>query len=730
MGLALIWRPALPAAGLALAPLLLAAMLYWQWRRWRRRLGARRAWPLAAARSVTVALLVLAMLDPACRRELQDTARQRLLVLVDRSDSMRVADDGVATREARAEALVGLVRQALPPGVEMARWSFAAETWPEGAPAPAGAAPGTDIGGALLAAAEQEAQAAAVLLLTDGGDEPPQPLRLPRAPLVLAAIGSDPAGWRDVSVTELRVPSAVECGVTFPVEADLLARGHADASFRAGLENLEVALARARAGGNWEQLASSRADLRQGRAQVRFETRCDEPAVWRYRLTVAGAPAELSPLNNRRAATVEARREALDVLYFSRRLGADLKRLRQTLSGDQALTFTALYRTGGERYTVQAGEGVDVASLRQGLPADAAALRQFECLILGSFPSQLWTAGEMRTVLQYVEAGGGLIWLGGEESFDAGGYEASALAPLIPWRLGGGGALQRGDHPVTVPLAAADDPAVAGLRELLAQSEGETLTVAAMNLPGALAPGARVLLEAERPQGRAPLLVTQAYGRGRVYALASNTSWQWAGGHGVADTFYRRLWRQMTRAAAGASAGGRLLQVTWEGNALRPAGRTTAAVRVTEPEGVSLRATLADGGGSTALPLERGDETGLWRVALSFRGRGDYTFRLEALRGGEVAESYEKLLPVAPPAEEGTRLECRASDLKRLAERAGGACFEEAEAEGLIAAVTERMRRPRRFEQVSLISRGPWFALAVLLALLAEWMLRRRRQLV
>ncbi len=735
---ALIWRPALPAVAQAAVLLLLAAMLVLQWRRLRRRFGVRRAWPIVAARGVVVVLLLLAFNDPACRRPAKGGVPRRLLVLLDRSDSMRVADDGAATREARAERLVAGLERRLPAGVEVTRWAFAGDVWSEPGPPPAAQPPGTDVGGALLAAAERAGKADVVWLLTDGGDEPPRPPRLPAGWLAVAAIGSDPSTWRDVAVAEVQAPAVVECGATFGIEAELLARGAADERFRAGLEKVAVTLSRERGAGEWEQVAAGTADLRQGRGRVAFETRCEEAGSRRFKVEAATVPGELSPLNNRRRFVVEARRETLDVLYFSRRLGADLKYLRRELSADPALTFTALFLAAGGRHTVQAGEGVDVAAIEHGgLPADAAALRRFDCLILGSFPAELWSVEEMRALLRYVEEGGGVIWLGGEESFEGGGYETSPLAPLIPWRMGGGAGdtLVRADCPVSIPPAAAGDAAVAGLREVMAQADGEgdgaPLTMAAVNRPGGpLLPGARVLLNAELPGGSVPLLVAQWYGRGRVYALASNAGWRWAATTGMPALFHRRLWRQLVRAAAGRSEGGRLLQVNWEGNVLRPAGRTTAEVRLTAPAETKLRATLADGGGVIPLPLAPGGEEGTWRVAVSFGRRGEYLFRLEALREGEVAETYEKRLAVEPPEDEGTRLECRLRDLARLAERQDGICHPEAEAERLIAALAERLRSDREAGQASLVSDGPWFLLAVLAALCVEWSLRRRLNLV
>lgn len=729
-----IWRPVLPALALAGVLLLLVAMLVVQAKRLSARFGTRRAWPILAARSLTVLLLLVMLLDPVYTRTVTDGLRQRLLILIDRSDSMSVADDGHTSREQRAEAIGQQLSDTFATRTELLKWSFAQEVWKANVTPPVSPR-GTDLGEALLAAADQAGDVSAIVLLTDGGDEPVNPVRFPRAPLLICAMGTDPKGWRDTAIESVQGPDIVERGTTFTLTALLRARGHATPAFRDTLVKREVKVWCRNPDGKEVLLATAIADLSGGSAEQTFQVQCAEEGVHLYRVELAAGNDELSPLNNRRTLRIEARRESLDVLYFSRRLGADLKRLRQVLGADPALAFTALYRTGGERYTVQAPEGVDTADLQLGLPAAPQALRRFGCIILGSFPAQLWSAEEMRALLDYVEAGGGLIWLGGDESFEGGGYETSALAPLIPWRMTGGrSTLQREDVSVSIPLSASTDPIVAGLHDLLARAReggGEgALNLPAFNAVRQPSPAASVLLEVEGPQGRSPLLIAQPYGRGRIYAFASNTSWQWAGGTPGAAAFYRRLWQQMVRAAAGTTDGGRHLQVTWEGNRLRPAGRTSARVLLLDATGVQLRATLTDPQGMQTLPLLPADEPDTWQVNLAFRNRGDTLFRLEALQAGEPIEVYEKTLVVAPPQDEGSHLERQTGFLGQLASREGGRCYLEEESEQLIADLNATLHSAEKTEQVSVVSRHAWFAFALLATLAAEWLLRRKQNLI
>ena len=728
----LVWRPVLPAVALAAVMLLLAVMLAWQARFLRARFAPRHVWPIIAVRSLTVLLLGLALLDPAYTRRMRDAVPRHILVLTDRSESMKVRDDGLQTREQRADAIAEHLARSLPRHVRSVRWSFADSVWPDGAPAPQQVG-GTDMAGALQEAADSAGDTVAVVLLSDGGDEPPDPIRLPRAPIFACAIGSDLEGWRDTAVTALQGPETAERSTTFELTATFRATGREQNGFRDILQACAVKLWHQLPNGSESLAAEQVVDLRSGEAACGFPVQCDEEGVHRFRVELLPAAGELSPLNNQRTHSVEARRESLDVLYFSRRLGADLKRLRQALSADPALAFTALYLTGGERYTVQAPDGVDTTELLTGLPTAPEALRRFNCILLGSFPAHLWSSDEMRAMLTYVEEGGGVIWLGGDESFEGGGYGASALAPLLPWQLTGEtSTLLREEAPLRIPPSAAGDPVVAGLHDLLAaagQSAGGAIALPSFNRVQNLSPAARVLLEAETPSGRTPILITQPYGRGQIVVLASNTSWQWAGGTLEASTFYRRLWQQLVRAAAGRTDGGRHLQVIWEGNRLRPAGRTSARIRMIDAQGATLRASLSAAEGERALPLTATDEPDAWQVNLAFHGRGEYLFRLEALRDMHPLDVYEKRLSVAPPQDEGTRLERHVDWLEALASRTAGRCYTEETSDQLATDLQAAMMGQEMTEQVSVVSHHPWVALALLATLLAEWLLRRRRNL-
>jgi uncharacterized membrane protein len=718
----LFWDPALPLPFVCGILVLLCGVLAYASRGLIRRFGRRRAWPVLAARGVLFVLLLMALVDPVMRRQITPDETRRILVLRDDSGSMDVAD-GRTTRRQRVQELLASVRASLPAHIPFDVRPF-------------GDQQGTDLGAALDEAAAQTASedAAAVLLLSDGGDEPIRALKLPRAPLAVIGFGEDGSHWSNVAVTQVTAPVSVEKQASFTVEADLTVCG--PVAFRQQQSPVSVALLRQDADGvRWNPVATQAVDCTSGRRRVKFETRCDEPGQVLFRIQAAAVVGERSPLDNRQTFLVDVRREALDVLYYSRRLGADMKLLRQELGTDPALTFTALYRTLGERFTVQGTQVAAQEEWTRGLPAELEQLRHFDCILIGSFPAHEWTAAEMKNLLAFVEQGGGLIWLGGEESFDGGGYGVTPLQPLLPWEATGGeSSLRRGLFAVSVPLQAAGQPAVEGLRELLSESGAQGLSnplgVSSLNTPGALRAGTDVLMEAELPGLKAPLVTMHRYGRGRIITVASNTTWQWARESGALAQFYRRFWRQAVRAVCGQSEGGRILQVTWNANLYRPGDPVTAGVRLGDGRGVRLKASLSGPGGTITLPVTPAGAADAWQVEWVMRARGIWNFQLTAERNGDVEETYRRTVPMALLPDEGSHLPCQAAELSRLGSKGGGFYLHEAQADQVAARLAALVQPVSRVETRSVVSGSPWFLVAVLMAVLTELALRRRLNLV
>ncbi len=80
------------------------------------------------------------------------------------------------------------------------------------------------------------------------------------------------------------------------------------------------------------------------------------------------------------------------------------------------------------------GIAVDARPIK-GLPEDLAQLDVFDLLILADVPALSLSSQQVQSIRHYVETlGGGLIVIGGEQSFGLGGYYGSALEEVLPVR--------------------------------------------------------------------------------------------------------------------------------------------------------------------------------------------------------------------------------------------------------------------------------------------------------
>lgn len=723
------WSPHIPALLLAVILLAGCAGVWWLFRVLRRRWPARVALMLTAPKAVVLALLILALLDPGVRDESSSTARRTLVLFSDQSDSMALQDAPGGTRRQRAERIAEDLVADLPGRVRVERRWF--DTAIHERPAPVGGkGRGTDLGACLQELARQLSgtDCLGVVVLSDGGDEAVEAAGLPSCPIATVGIGGDVTALDDVGLAAVVYPEVVERGVDCEIAIDAAARG--SRAFLDRLAAVPLVLERADAGGRWQALDKASVDLRQGRARATFRRRESETGNVRLRVSLADQPGEATTLNNRRELGIDVRERALHVLYFSRVVGVEFKLLRAELARDPGVTFTALYRTLGERFMVQGDRITGDDDLTAGFPRDAKALARYDVIVLGSFAADAWSAEEQKRLAAWVAEGGALVLLGGDESFGAGGYAASPLAPLMPWQIRADEPrAQRSDVVVAVPPGATGHPVMRGVAEALVAAGSPV--IASCNRPGSPRPGATPLLVAE-DQGRQVVVALQTFAKGKVLGIATDTLWRLARAGRDGANAYGLFWRQAVRTLADKAEGGAALRVSWDKARYRPGETATATVRLTAGGTARLDAWYASEQGARRdlLPQVASGEQAVSTVTVPFASRGSYTVHLTANQDGTVVESYDKTFLIAPALPEGARLERDDDGLKRLAESHGGIHV----AEGALNPMKEWLAAQARAGTLvttrSLVFGSPWWFMLLMAALVAEWTVRRWRNLI
>ena len=487
--LALIqWHPRFSGVWCGVIVFAAAVWLYFLHRRMRRRVSPARARWLLLPKLLTLLALLFGLFDPVSAVQKNEATQGKLLVLVDSSSSMDVADDYRQPRVTRARNLVAAWKSALPRDVQVDALEFDTAIHPPGEAA-SSALRGTDLGGCLLAISERNDLASylGVVLLTDGGDEALENPALPKLPLYLVGIGTDPTTWNDVSIASVDCPPTAEKDVSFDLTVELQGRAGHGGSFAAQLGQVQVALEhatsppRAQPVGDdvrsptpttstWEKISSQTVDLSNLHRVLHLSVKPAELGIQRYRVTVGPVAGELSALNNSRTVTVNVRKKSIHVLFFAQALGQEFKVLRNELVHDPGIAFTALVRTTGSRFLLQGDRLPGDEALADGFPTAKKSLAAYDVIIIGSLLAENFLPPQMQALTEFAADGGTVIFLGGDTAFGRGGYAPTPLAALFPWRISEHEPeLAHGIFPIRVPPTGTGNPILGSVEDIVAR---------------------------------------------------------------------------------------------------------------------------------------------------------------------------------------------------------------------------------------------------------------------
>lgn len=169
--------------------------------------------------------------------------------------------------------------------------------------------------------------------------------------------------------------------------------------------------------------------------------------------------------------------------------------------------------------------------LLSGFPEEAADLFRYDAIVLDDIEAGFFTADQQQLIRDFVaRRGGGLLMLGGQESFRRGEYDRTPVGELLPVdlrqpvvRAHGGVRLEltrEGWLQPWVRLRTDEDAEHARLRDM---PSFQTLNPALR-----VRPGAQVMATVRDESGESwPALVVQRFGRGRSGALCIGDLWRW-----------------------------------------------------------------------------------------------------------------------------------------------------------------------------------------------------------
>ncbi len=721
----------------------------------RHRLSPRRRWVLFGIRLAVIALAMLAMLRPSLVHTKTKKQSVRLVVLVDQSRSMLVAD--AVGGKSRWAVLRSVVEEALPAleqlseNLEVEVYGFDSELHPldftagklDLSSTPDGQQ--TAIGAALEDVLRRETgkRLGGVILLSDGAQRayaphdiapqgPTRRLAELGYPLYTLAFGQSRGlgQARDVAIKELSVNQTVY------VKNDLTVHGNARIDGFGG-QTIPVQILLETASGKMEVAGTQelKAPPQGESVPIELHTVPQTPGEYKLTLRAAKQPGELVTTNNEISTFITVLKGGVNVLYLEGGLRVDQKYLRRSL--DASADIKVDYLSFNPRDPKQ--RPVDLLERFQ--------RGKYDVYIIGDVDASYFTPDELQALAKVVRNGAGLVMLGGFHTFGPGGYADSPLAELLPVAMDGKERQQLGDRPrsdvqLRGPLTMRPAKPLGQRHYLMALDDSKDRDQQWAKLPpleganklGQPKPSAQVL--AETPDGK-PLMVVQEAG-GRVIAFAVDSTWHWWMEGFAAQ--HKRFWRQVVLWLAHKDelADGNV----WIKLAQRrfgPRQRVEFTAGAQSPQGEALPAAryeaeiqLPDGTKQKVNLVQQGDHVS--GVFDQTQTAGDYAITVTAQnQGAPVGTAKSRFLVFEQDLELDNAVADPAllASLSAMTRDVGGQSLAPEELPDLLRRIQEK---PPELEVETLVKQTPWdtwpFFLIFVGLISTEWYLRKKWGLV
>ena len=492
--------------------------------------------------------LLVSIVRPVRVTATESTVGARVLVLADASRSMELPDGSHRRLDARARAIDAIERSAK--GARLRVLGFG-DGRPVALDPSAGLAGRSDLTAALRAIADApEERPQAVVVVSDGRlDDPPEGAARDVASILqvpIDTVATTKDAPADASVRRVTASGAAVAHVPMPLRIELGCAG--------GLacDELTVTARELHHDGPPTLLASGLAHVKDGAATLELPVTLERAGTRIVEIALSGANGDTIPENDRRLLAFDVARERVRVLHVAGRPTNDVRALRQYLKGDASIDLVAFFILRTPTDNVNATQ--DELALIP-FPVDelfSEHLPTFDAVILQDFDAQPYGLEKyLPELAAYVRSGGGLVMVGGPNSFLAGGYAGTPLADVLPVRLDPSEGATAADPAPFVPAwtdVGRDVPMLGPLRTALGDE-----------LPSM--PGANVLEDARQnalvlwshPKRRTksgapmPVLAVSDVGNGRSIALGVDGGWM------------------LTFSDLGARTGGRAHGALWDG---------------------------------------------------------------------------------------------------------------------------------------------------------------------
>jgi uncharacterized membrane protein len=446
----------------------------------------------------------------------------------------------------------------------------------------------------------------------------------------------------------------------------------------------------------------------------------------------------LDPLNNESELSNNSLSIVVDVpdgkyrlLYVEGEPRWEYKFLQRALNEDPGLQLTTILQVTPNKYYRQ---GISAAEeLAKGFPTSADELFKFDALLLGSLSVAEFSDEQQQLIHDFVsERGGTLLMLAGRTGLGLGGWSESIVGEMLPASLSlEDAAFTRKQVPVELTAAGRRAPFLQ-----LTESASDNLAaweslvdLADYQQLGPLRPAATTLLSIRVDERLQPLLVSQPYGLGHTYLLATSGTWRWQMSMPLEDQSHETFWRQLARQLVAASP--RPFELTAIKNGqqvdVRAELRDTTA---SASDDLSITTVVSsDNGQLLNLTMNPSvSQPGVFIGSFPAQTAGLYTLEAISLRGDNPLETVSTALRIEP-GNEGRNLRLNQELLEQLSLATGGRYWDVEEFDQLIDAITYSQAGITE-QQIRDLWDAPIFYLLFISIAALQWLLRRRWGLI
>jgi hypothetical protein len=600
---------------------------------------------------------------------------------------------------------------------------------------------GTELGAAMVRAQEELAGVplSGLVVISDGADNSGEtlaesllPLQAANVPVYTIGLGEETLS-PDVQVSRVEVPRTVLKGTSLVVDVIVSHRGYSNSTVPLVVEDGGILMA--------SEDVTLQGDGEPVVARIRLEVEESGPRLLQVRVPVQDG--ERVSRNNVREVLIDVVDETEKVLYFEGEPRWEVKFVRRAVSDDDNLQVVVLQRTAASKFLRLDVDDAD--ELAAGFPKTREELFRYRALILGSVEASFFTHDQLDMIADFVsQRGGGLLVLGGRNSFGEGGYEGTPLAEALPVFLDDE---LSGGRPFFSELHVS--PTRTGLTHPATQlggSGGEEIRtlweslppVSSLNPITRLKPGATSLLTGGSELDRTTQVVMayHRYGRGKVIVLPIQDSWIWQMHADVAleDQTHEIFWRQLIRWLADGVP--HRVGVQGEREVVEPGQSVGISAEVNDSayvevnNGSIVATVLGPVGDTISFPLNWAvDQDGRYDADFTTSEPGLYEIAVRATRATDTLGTAVTYVHAAPSDDEYFDASMRGTTLRRVADETGGLFYTPEDVASLPEDISLTGAGVTLTEE-----RDLWdmpILLILLLGLMAgEWGYRRKRNLV